>query len=49
MNWNPTWICPAKIWAIPLPFLAHLSSLKKRLHMQNLTITAMGVYEARLK
>ena len=48
MNWNPTWICLQMIWAIPLPFLAHLSIFEKKITHANLTITAMGVYEARL-
>ena len=48
MNWNPTWICPANDLGDPAAVFGTSFIFEKKITHANLTITAMGVYEARL-
>ena len=48
MNWNPTWICPANDLGDPAAVFGTSFVFEKKITLANLTITAMGVYEARL-
>ena len=48
MNWNPTWICPANDLGDPAAVFGTSFVFEKKITHANLTITAMGVYEARL-
>ena len=48
MNWNPTWICPANDLGDPAAVFGTSFVFEKKLTHANLTITAMGVYEAKL-
>ena len=46
MNWNPTWICPANDLGDPAAVFGTSFVFEKKITHANLTITAMGVYEA---
>lgn len=46
MNWNPTWICPANDLGDPTAVFGTSFVFEKKITHANLTITAMGVYEA---
>lgn len=48
MNWNPTWICPANDLGDPAAVFGTSFVFEKKITHANLTITAMGVYEAKL-
>lgn len=48
MNWNPTWIYPANDLGDPAAVFGTSFVFKKKITHANLTITAMGVYEAKL-
>ena len=48
MNWNPTWICPANDLGDPAAVFGTSFVFEKKITHANLTITAMGVDEARL-
>lgn len=48
MNWNPTWICAANDLGDPAAVFGTSFVFEKKITHANLTITAMGVYEAKL-
>lgn len=48
MSWNPTWICPAQDLGDPAAVFGTSFVSKKEVSQATLTITALGVYEAKL-
>ena len=48
MNWNPTWICPAQDLGDPAAVFGTSFVSERKVSQATLTITALGVYEAKL-
>lgn len=48
MNWNPTWICPANDLGDPAAVFGTSFVSERKVSQATLTITALGVYEAKL-
>ena len=48
MSWNPTWICPAQDLGDPAAVFGTSFVSERKVSQATLTITALGVYEAKL-
>ena len=48
MSWNPTWICPAQDLGDPAAVFGTSFVSRKKVSQAMLTITALGVYEAKV-